>query len=675
VRYRVRRRALSERDQTILHTRSFAHEARYDRFGSTNPGNEPPLSLDGGRAPDRRRVSVRWLTGTILTGLFGATLMGGAVYAALDGEYTFARAPLAAAVNQRDAAADSQSNVTRKSDRILTQTDALASHQVIRVSTTTKVGDKDVIKVKPFARVLANLALASGDLASQVPAYNPLQIFAEANPEPAAVEAPPPDDDGEVSLVTRDLANISVDSGAGLVLPLDRIRALVQNEAPQEANAVPVTVPPQIINFAPAPESTLPGIAYAPPDAAAASTLEIWIVPENVTDIGKTAPVASVESREQTIVVQGNETLATILGKLGAIEDETKAISQALGRAADLHEGQRLRVLVEPLPEAANRGRPVRVSVYTADQHQGTVALSDNGDYVAVADPDATEVANAGQDEEDDDSTGGIRLYYSIYETALKQQVPREMVESLLRIYAYDVDLNRRTRPGDNFELFYEQGENGEPSGDILYTSLSVGGELKRYYRFVSPDDGQVDYYDEQGRSARKFLMRKPISAGEMRSTFGMRRHPILGYYKMHTGVDWAGVPVGTPILATGNGTIVKCGWTNGYGRHIEIQHANGYMTTYSHMSGFAKGMAVGGKVKLGQVIGYLGSTGLSTGPHIHYEVKINGNFVDPMRIKLPQGRELNGDLLTSFKQERDRIDSMMSKAPVAENAVGTKGT
>jgi murein DD-endopeptidase MepM/ murein hydrolase activator NlpD len=136
----------------------------------------------------------------------------------------------------------------------------------------------------------------------------------------------------------------------------------------------------------------------------------------------------------------------------------------------------------------------------------------------------------------------------------------------------------------------------------------------------------------------------------------------------MHTGVDWAD-KVGTPILATGNGTISKAGWTNGYGRHVEIQHANGYVTTYSHMSGFAKGVSEGAKVQLGQVIGYLGSSGLSTGPHIHYEVKINDNFVDPMRIKLPQGRELSGDLLAGFKQERDRVDSMMNKAPVAQAA------
>lgn len=651
-------------------------ESRADRFGSVDPGREPPLAFDEDRAPDRRRVSIRWLTGTILTGLFGATLMGGAVYAALDGEYSFARAPLAAPVPARDgtATSDSGSNAGRKSDRILTQTDTVAAHQVIRVSTTTKVGEKDVIKVKPFARVMANLALVAGDLADKVPKYNPLQIIAAANPEPAAVSALV-EDDGEVSVATRDLAGVKVEADAGLTLTDEQIRGLVREQASFEASAVSITIPPQLLALG-VSDTGLSSVAipYGVEGVDTASALEVSIVPENVTDVGKTSTTTGGGSSERTITVQQAGTLAALLKTLGAGDEDGLAIGKLLGDAASLNEGQRVRVLVEPMPDDKNRVRPVRVSVYNADQHLGTVALSDNGDYVTVADPDTTEVANADTDDGGGDRVGGIRLYDSIYETALKQQVPSDLIDALMRIYAYDVDLSRRTRPGDNFEVFYEQDESGKPLGDILYTSLSIDGDMKRYYRFVSPDDGQVDYYDEQGRSARKFLMRKPINGGEMRSTFGLRRHPILGYYKMHTGVDWAD-KVGTPILATGNGTIVKAGWQNGYGRHIEIQHANGYLTTYSHMQGFARGIEPGVKVKLGQVIGFLGSSGLSTGPHCHYEVKINGNFVDPMRIKLPQGRELSGDLLAEFRQERARLDAMMNKAPVAEAASATKGT
>jgi murein DD-endopeptidase MepM/ murein hydrolase activator NlpD len=651
---------------------------RQDRFGAADPGTQLPLSADGGRAPDRRKVSLRWLTGTILTGLFGAGLMGGAVYAALDGEYSVASLPQIAPGVARDG--EAQTNTSQKSDRILIQTDTMEAHQVIRISTTTKVGDKDVIKVKPFARVLASLQMAPGSLAAQVPNYDSQALAAD----PDAAVAPPapphqqaPDDDGEVTVANKDLAGMSFAAGAGPLLPDEQVAALVRAQT-QNSGPVP-ELPPQFVALSNNDDADSPDLSalretdvQSDPDSA----LKITIVPENFTNISKTAGETS--SKEQTILVGEKDTLSSILGGLGATEAETDAIAKALGDAGKLHGGLRLRVLAAPGGENDDRIRPVRLSVYSADKHLGTVVLSDTGDYVSVQDPTSTDIAanaqdnqnTGGDDNGDDDNGTGLRLYYSIYETALKQQVPKDMIERLLRIYAFDVDLTRHTKPGDTFELFYEQDDNGKPVGDILYTALTLGGDLKRYYRYQSPDDGKVDYYDEDGKSARKFLTRKPIEGGEMRSTFGMRRHPILGYYKMHTGVDWAD-KIGTPIHATGNGTIIKAGWTNGYGRHIEIQHANGYVSTYSHMSGFAPTSAVGAPVTMGEVIGYLGMTGLATGPHIHYEVKINGSFVDPMRIKLPQGRELNGDLLVSFKQERERIDGLMSKAPVAEISNG----
>jgi murein DD-endopeptidase MepM/ murein hydrolase activator NlpD len=148
-----------------------------------------------------------------------------------------------------------------------------------------------------------------------------------------------------------------------------------------------------------------------------------------------------------------------------------------------------------------------------------------------------------------------------------------------------------------------------------------------------------------------------------MRSGFGIRRHPILGYTKMHTGVDWA-APTGTPIYASGNGTIEKEGWESGYGKYIRIRHTNGYETAYGHMSAFARGVEEGKRVRQGQVIGFVGSTGLSTGTHLHYEILVNGRFVDPMRIKLPRGRVLEGPLLASFDQERERLDGIMARKP-----------
>ena len=157
--------------------------------------------------------------------------------------------------------------------------------------------------------------------------------------------------------------------------------------------------------------------------------------------------------------------------------------------------------------------------------------------------------------------------------------------------------------------------------------------------------------------------MRKPVLSGHITSGFGLRRHPILGYVKMHTGVDWA-APTGTPIYAAGNGVIEKEGWESGYGKFIKIRHHNGYETAYGHMTAYAKGVEEGQAVRQGQVIGFVGSTGLSTGAHLHYEIRINGRFVDPMRIKLPRGRELRGRILVNFEKERERLDGILARKP-----------
>ena len=206
---------------------------------------------------------------------------------------------------------------------------------------------------------------------------------------------------------------------------------------------------------------------------------------------------------------------------------------------------------------------------------------------------------------------------------------------------------------------------------DVLAGSLNIG--RSRMVRRVEAQSlipnldsselrGAVEYFDESGRSLKKFLIRKPIAEGVLRSGFGYRRHPILGYAKMHTGVDWAN-RIGTPIIAAGNGTVIKAEWDSGYGRRVELQHANGYVTAYSHMSRFGRGVAPGARMRQGQVIGYVGSTGLSTGPHLHYEVVVNGHFVDPMKIRVPRGRELDGRPLADFKRQREQVDDLLKKA------------
>ena len=326
-----------------------------------------------------------------------------------------------------------------------------------------------------------------------------------------------------------------------------------------------------------------------------------------------------------------------------------------------LREGQRVRILLAPNGDQAV---PLRVSIFNDQSHEASVALSDNGNYVAVEDPRDSGFTRL-SDEDDGDEGKGIRLYQSIYETALKNRVPTPMIDSMIRTFSFDVDLQRRVRAGDAIDILYADESEGQSQGDVLYASITTGGEPRRYYRFQTDDDGIVDYYDEGGKSAKKFLMRKPMTGGIFRSGFGARNHPLLGFTRMHTGVDWAD-DIGTPVFAAGNGTVLDADWKGGYGRHIEIQHLNGYITTYSHLSGYAHGIEEGVKVRQGQVIGYIGNTGLSTGPHLHYEVKINGTFVDPMRIKLPRGRELDGKTLASFEHERERIDRILGNSQTA---------
>jgi murein DD-endopeptidase MepM/ murein hydrolase activator NlpD len=216
-----------------------------------------------------------------------------------------------------------------------------------------------------------------------------------------------------------------------------------------------------------------------------------------------------------------------------------------------------------------------------------------------------------------------------------------------------------RLSASDSLDVVYSDG--GEEAPEILYAALTLGNVTHRFYRFRDPADGAVDFYDEAGKSAQKFLVRKPVAAGRFTSGFGMRRHPIVRRYRMHTGVDWA-APSGTRIFAAGDGVVEKIGTRSGYGRSITVKHLHGYETTYNHMSGYAKGLKAGDTVGQGQVIGFVGSTGLSTGPHLHFEVLVNSRFVDPQKIRVPRGRELQGATLVAFEQERQRIEELLQR-------------
>ena len=306
--------------------------------------------------------------------------------------------------------------------------------------------------------------------------------------------------------------------------------------------------------------------------------------------------------------------------------------------------------------------QPLRVIVAGDNGITAAVALSDLGNYVPV---DIRNIDTAPAEAADDSSVddgSGVRLYQSLYETALRNNVPDSVIAELVRIFSYDVDFQRKTLPGDSFDLLYSDDESGEGRNEVRYAALTVGGETKHYYHFQTADDGAYDYYDDAGVSSKKFLVRKPVADGVMTSPFGWRTHPLLHVSELHTGVDW-GAPPGTPIFAAGNGDIEEIGEKGGYGKYIRMRHANGYETAYGHLTAYARGLDVGSHVRQGQIIGFVGSSGLSTGTHVHFEIIVNDRFVDPMRIKLPRGRVLAGATLTIFEHERDQLDAVLARA------------
>jgi murein DD-endopeptidase MepM/ murein hydrolase activator NlpD len=663
--------------------------------GIIDLGHEPPLSVDGSEAAviDRRRVSVQWFSGTILTGLCGAALIGGAVFASLDGEMTFAKVPERVEGALRGAfGANDRSASLHKSDRLPPPGESTAARNVMRVSTVTRVGNRDVMRVRPYIRISGNLSMATSDLSAKIPPFNAQRMLTDvgsaapaASDDPINADAVEPD--AEVSFVTKDLALILPKAKLAAVVALDEVLMRVRDASNWRGGS---GVRYALANATADATGAQPDLklAYATEGTAADpyAGFETRVVPENVTLLPKTKDQATGgnPTNERVHVVKKGDTVTSILREQGATPEEAKSIATTLGargRDGGLKEGQKLRILMAPAaPGPGQRLQPYRVIVANDSTIEAVAALSDLGKYVAVDVQSMNTVTEAADNSDDDDDDGtGVRLYQSIYETALRNKVPPSVIEDMVRIYSYDVDFQRKVQPGDSFDVFFAGDDENTAiteKTEVLFASLTVGGETKKYYRFQTPDDSVVDFYDETGKSAKKFLVRKPVNNAIMRSGFGGRRHPILGYVKMHTGVDWA-TPYGTPIFASGNGVVEKVGWEGGYGKYVRLKHNNGYETAYGHMSAFAKGMEPGKRVRQGQVIGFVGSTGMSTGAHVHYEILVNGRFVDPMRIKLPRGRSLEGPLMASFEKERDRLDAMMNNrgsAARVSDAAGTSG-
>ena len=257
----------------------------------------------------------------------------------------------------------------------------------------------------------------------------------------------------------------------------------------------------------------------------------------------------------------------------------------------------------------------------------------------------------------------------SLYKSASNQKIPAGIIVEFARIYGFQVDFQRDVRKRDSFQIMYEvfldDKKNVIETGNILYANLKLSGEDNSLYYFDSKNS--EGHYDKSGKSVQKALMKTPINGARLSSPFGMRKHPIDGFNKMHRGTDFA-APMGTPIMASGNGVIKKAGWCGGGGNCVVIKHNSTYQTVYAHMSKFAKGIRKGTRVKQGQTIGYVGSTGKSTGPHLHYEVIVNGKKINSQTLKLPSGKILKGDERKIFETKRIKLDVLKSEKIIGLN-------
>lgn len=624
-------------------------------------GGEPPILADGLRAPDRREISLRWLSGTFLTGITSCILMGVALFAALDGRQQLAIPAEAFAVTPPEDA-DTTANDAVRGARIFAPKIAArpVDKAILDVPTVFKDGEREVVRKLPFAHVKMVLA---ADYAQQerYPRFDPLAIFATDETPPQVANRTGSlygsDVESEVILKSSPFPAVPDKPLAG-EMTFDEVEENVRSNGSVLTDG----------------NTQVAALYYIDPrrfdteetglDLAAGISARVVEENMSVAEPEIITPMTP-EYADDILPARGPQSVAALMTAAGYPASKAEDVGKALQpyiKAPGLVEGDIIRV---GLLQRGEEVRLVRFSLYHRTDHVVTLAVNDSGRLVEGAEPPRLDaIAGAFETSQPALVSGRDlpRVYDGIYRAALSYGMNQELTAQIIRLLAANVDFQAQLKPTDMLEAVFsvtdDEGKATEDS-ELLYVRARFGDTITQFYRFQDPDDGSIDYFDENGKSIRQFLLRNPVPNGRFTSGFGMRRHPILGYSRMHTGVDWA-APRGTPIIAAGNGTVEKAGWASGYGNQTLIRHANGYVTSYNHQSGIAKGIVPGAKVKQGQVIGFVGSTGSSTGSHLHYELIVNGTKVDAMKVRLPGGKALEGDVLAAFQQERQRIDTML---------------
>lgn len=625
-------------------------------------GEEPPLLADSRSGPpDRREVSARWLSGTFLTGVTSIVLMGVALFGAMEGRVLIATPPEIGDIAK--VADPKKSGEAAKSARLVTtrQIARAKDRRRIEAAAVSREGNRAVTRAMPLLQI--NMALAANyNIKRKYPAFDPAVIMADPGTKPptqALDEIVTPKVESEMALKVVafpiDTANFDESSSqsAEAVEELVRTTGMILTDGDVQVAALHY-IDPQRFGDSQATDTI-------------SASYDFTITPENVSYSPRDEDDQEEHAfAEDILPVVADTTIDAALEAAGYTGQEAR---DAAAKLTDLlhgpriREGQVLRIGLDVRGEAATI---VRISLYDSPRNKDPIlciAANDRMVFVPSQElPPGPGLAAAFDDTPPVIARSNLpTVYDGISRAAESYGLSRASTRSLMRMLASEVDFQARVNSKDRIEvLFSEPDDDDRPSSEsqLLFVSANFGGAVRTFYRYQSKD-GAVDYFDKNGKSTRPFMIRNPVPAGRFTSGFGGRRHPVLGYFKMHTGVDWA-APVGTPIISAGNGVVEKAGWAGGYGRQTMIRHGNGYVSSYNHQSAFAKGIRPGAKVRQGQVIGYVGASGMVTGAHLHYELLVNGAKVDPMRIRLPNGRGLSGPDLTAFKRERERIDQIL---------------
>jgi murein DD-endopeptidase MepM/ murein hydrolase activator NlpD len=358
------------------------------------------------------------------------------------------------------------------------------------------------------------------------------------------------------------------------------------------------------------------------------------------------------------VKVRRGETLEAAVERAGVTPDEARNVVGVLGSSFDttkIKAGLAFEAAIAKPRDQRGSVRLIGLSMRTSPVKAITVSRTFDG---------ALRLHELEEKVVDETTVASGEMHGSLYESAAKLGATREVTAEVVKLFAHKLDFSRDIKAGDEFSLVFDRKvtETGRTveTGDLLYAEIEAKGQKTRFYRF-DRTGGKSQYFDENGKNIKGFLLRTPVDGARMTSSFGFRRHPILGYQKMHQGIDF-GAGSGTPILAAGDGVVVEARRWGGYGNWVRIRHQNGWETGYAHMSRYGKGIKAGQRVAQGQVIGYVGTTGRSTGPHLHYEVWLRGSRINPVGAKVPQGTVLGGSELAAFKTQKARIDRLLAE-------------